>query len=578
MAQRLGGQATTSRLPHGRQHWLALLRAAGLGCLALLAASCADEPDVPVVQRAPGVLVRLSNDEVQSLDPHKVSTVDDTRIATELFEGLTRHTADGRVEPGLAERWTVSPDGLVWRFTLRPRLRFSDGSPLTADDVVASLRRLLAPGTTAPNANLHYAIENAEAVAKGTLPPEQLAVRALSADTIEIRLDRPLPAFVELMAHASAVVLPSRLIAARGDDWIKQRPLVSSGPFRLKQWRLHSALELERNPYYHDAANVHLRGVSYLPTQNDQTALRLFRAGAADVMTDFSPRELPLLRESVPQAIRVAPYRGSYYFTFNTRKPPFNDVRVRRALAMTVDRKIMVEKVIGLNAPVAYSIVPPGLGGYGSAVLPGYAGWPMEKRMAEARRLLAAAGYGPENPLTFEIRYNTDTEHRRVSLALSQMWKPLGVIARLANAEAAVHFSSLKAGDFTMARSGWIADYAGAENFLSVFLSDAGPLNYSGYNNPSFDAQVRAALAMPDPMARNAALRAAETMLVEDVPMLPLNFYVSRNLVGPNVRGWIDNIANYHPSRTLRLEASVKPKAGASEVSGHTAAPQEKRA
>jgi len=567
MAQR----ASRGRL-QGRRLIRALARAAaGVGLL-LLAACGAGQPDAPATGREPGVLVRLGSDEVQSLDPHKVSTVEDVRVALELFEGLTRYGADGQVEPGLAEHWTVSDDGLVWRFTLREGLRFSDGTPLAAQDVVASFRRLMTPQTAAPNASLFQAIDGAPEVAGGAAPPERLAVQAVDPRTVEIRLARPFPAFAELLAHAAATVLPARLLAEHGDAWVRQRPLVGSGPFRLKEWRLHSALRLERNPHYHDAANVALAGVTYRPVQDDQTALRLFRAGSADVLTDFPARDLPLLRREVPDAVRIAPYRGSYYFAFNTRRPPFDDVRVRRALAMTVDRDILVDKVIGLGQPVAWGVVPPGLAGYGPAVLPSYARWPRPRRLAEAQRLLGAAGYGPDRPLVFEIRFNTDVEHRRVALAVSQMWKPLGVIARLANTEAAVHFSSLKSGDFTMARSGWIADYAGAENFLSIFLSDAGALNYPGYANPRYDAAVKAALAEADPAARTRALRAAEAMLVEDVPVLPLYHYVSKSLVGPAVEGWVDNLANVHPSRTLRL----KP-AGAGPANASAAASREAR-
>lgn len=550
MRQALGLERRFSR----RRLLRVLTRTALLGGLGLAAACGKPADETPAGDRAPGVLIRLGSDEVQSLDPHKVSTVEDVRVASELFEGLLRYGADGTPEPGLAESWTVSGDGLVWTFTLREGLRFSDGSPLTAADAVASFRRLVAPATVAPNATLFQAIENAGSVATGKAAPGTLGVRALDERTLEIRLTRPFPAFAELLAHAAASVLPARLLERHGDGWARQRPLVGSGPFRLKDWRLHSALRLERNPFYHDAGAVALAGVEYRPVQDDQTALRLFRAGAADVMTDFPARDLPLLRRTVPEAIRIAPYRGTYYFAFNMRRPPFDDVRVRRALAMSVDREILVNKVIGLGQPVAWSVVPPHLAGYGPAVLPGFARWPQDRRRAEARRLLTEAGYGPERPLTFDIRYNTDMEHRRVALALAQMWKPLGVVARIANSEAAVHFASLKAGDFVLARSGWIADYSGAENFLSVFLSDAGPLNYPGYDDPRYDAQVHEALALADPVARVAALRKAESLLVEDVPVLPLYHYVSKSLVRPNVKGWTDNLANMHPSRTLRLD------------------------
>lgn len=499
-------------------------------------------------------LYRVSSDELRSLDPQKVSTIDDVRVLLDLFEGLTRYNAKGEIEPGLADHWTINANGKLWTFYLRDRLQFSDGSPLTSHDIVATFQRLLAPATAAPNASLMYALENAEAVASGSLPVSRLGVAAKGPHIVEFRLTKPLPAFAELLAHASAAILPGRLIQAHPDTWIKHRPLVSSGAFRLVNWRLQNALTMEKNPYYHENQNTPLKRVIYLPLSDDQTALRRFRAGEVDIVPDFPARQFAFLKRAVPENVHTAPYRGSYYFVFNTRRPPFNDVRVRQALSMAVDRDILVKQVLGLNQPQAYSVVPPDLAGYGPAFVPAYAQWPYVLRLAQAKRLLAQAGYTPHHPLIFDLSYNSDTDHRRVALALSQMWKPLGITTRTMTAEASVHFAALKSGDFSLARSGWIADYAGAENFLSIYQSNAGQLNYTGYHNPDFDHQMEHALAEHTPFKRNQALRAAEALLMADMPVLPLYFYVSSSLVSKNVHGWTDNLANMHPSRTLWVE------------------------
>lgn len=486
-------------------------------------------------------LIRVNEDEVKSLDPQKISDLTSIRVGSHLFEGLTRYRANGTVEPGLAESWTTSADGLTWSFRIRPNLRFSDGAPLDARVAVASLHRLLNPETAAPNATLFTMVRSVEA-------PD--------ATTLVLRLSEPFPVILELLAHPSAAVLPMHLIARDGERWTR-RP-ASSGPYRLARWRLHSRLDLAANPAYWDAANVRSPKVAFLPIDDDQTAIRRFRAGEAHTVGDFPASQIPLLRAKLGSSVRIAPYRGSYYWVFNTRKPPFDDARVRRALSMAVDREKITDKLLGQGNPPAYGVVPPGLGGYGAAVRPAWADWPMERRLAEATRLLRAAGYGPDRPLVVEARFNSDVDHRRVGIALASFWKPLGVQLRLFNTEATLHFAALKSGDFTLARSGWIGDLSAAENFLAIYRSDAGALNYSGYRSAAYDRALAAGLAEPDPRRRNAKLAVAEAILVEDAPVLPLYFYVSKNLVSPCVAGWVDNLAEQHPSRTLSVRADCR--------------------
>jgi oligopeptide transport system substrate-binding protein len=526
--------------------------------LLMLAAGCGNEtrPQIVDSARQDKTLYRVLDDEVSSLDPHKASNVIDTRVAIDLFEGLTSYGSDGQIVPGLAESWQTTASGLQWSFKLRPLLTFSDGKTISADDVVQSLRRALDPKTAAPMSKLLFSIRNAEAVAAGTLPPNELGVSAVGRDNVQIQLIRPSPELLEVLAHPVAAVVPVKHINVTGEAWAKPENLVTSGPFQVVRRVLHSTLELEKNSQFFAANQVGLERLLYFPMSDRDASIRKFRAGEVDVVQDFSRSQYELIKAETPDAIKLSDYRGTYYFVYNMRKAPFEDARVRCALSMALDRRILAGQVMGMGHQPSTSIVPDTTPGYGGAVVPAWAKVPQAQRMANAQALLAAAGYSKDKPLNFEIKFNSSEEHKRMALAMSQMWRALPVQVTLFNSEASVHFASLKSGDYAFARSGWIADYVGPESFLSIYSKNAGVMNYSGFADADFDRLYDNAQRDTNPKSRVASLRNAEQKVADACAVVPIYTYRTKSLVSPDVKGWTSNITNINPSRYLTVMRS----------------------
>ncbi|MEZ5710388.1 MAG: peptide ABC transporter substrate-binding protein [Blastomonas sp.] len=495
-------------------------------------------------------LVRLSDSEIRGLDPQKYSDLASLRIAADQFEGLVRFDADGRAVPGLAESWTVSADGLAWTFRVRDSLRFSDGAAIDARLFERLWKRLNDPETASPHVPLFAVIDSVAASGDGQLV---------------VTLSSPFPQLPELMAHPAMAALPMHIIDQRGDGWTAVRPLVTSGAYRLARWRLNDRLELERNPRWH-GGEAPVARIMWRPVDDSLAAMRLFLAGAADIAGDYPQTRHDWLKRERPDAVRNGDYLGSYYFAFNTRQSPFDDVRVRRALAMAVDRQWIADTLLPMGNAPAWGVVPPALyDGQGSR--PGWAAWPRKNQLREARRLLVQAGYHAGHKLRFEIRINSSAEHRRMAVAMAAMWRPLGVEAQILNSESSLHFAAMRRGEFALARSGWIADLPAAENFLAVHRSDAGAINYSGYASPAYDAALDRAGREADPERRQALFRTAEMMLIEDAPVIPLYYYRTGSLVGPRVAGWRDNAGNIHPSATLSLRRDQQAGNGARPTS-----------
>ena len=531
-----------------------VIAAAAVIVAAVIAVSPSSDTAAPPPESDAPRIIRIGSfGEPASMDPHFSTTVENGYIIDEMFIGLTTADADGVAIPGAAESWSISSDGLTYTFNLREHT-WSDGTPVSAHDFVYAWRRILDPEVAASYASLLYVIAGGEEYNTGSAGADALQVRAVSDKVLEATLRAPAPYFLEQLTHTSLYPIP-RHVAEQFDkasqDWTRPENIVVNGPYKLAEWVANAHVKLVRNDGFYDNGNVFFDEVVYFPLADETTLFNKYRAGEIDISRTIPSEQIDLIRREFADSLRIAPYQGVYYYAFNTATAPFDDVRVRRALSMAIDREAVTEKILRAGQIPAYSFVAPGTGGYGE---PAYAEWaevPYDERVEVARGLLAEAGYGVENPLEVVLRYNTSEGHKRIAIAIASMWKALGVEAELFNTDGNTHYADLQQGDFQVGRAGWIADYNDAQSFLYLLETRTGVFNYGRYSNAEFDALMARAENLTDLSERAEVMRRAEAIAMDEQPVAPIYYYVSTALVPPRVEGWRDNAPDKHNARWL---------------------------
>ena len=496
-------------------------------------------------------LVIINGAEPESLDPAIATGQADLRIITALFEGLTRYDPrTGEPVPGLAERWDCSGDGRTYRFHLRTNAVWSTGEPITAPDFVYSWRRVLEPATAAEYAGLLFYVKNAEDYNTGKLlDPTQVGVQALDARTLEVELVGPTAFFLNLCAIHTFAVVPRDYIERYGDRWLMARPSKVSGPYGLEAWRLNDKVSLRRNPRYWDPARPKTERVDLLPITSPATALNLYETGAADIIWDKNllPSELIDVLRRRPDC-HMFDYLGTYFVRFNVTRRPFDDVRVRKAFALVVDKHRLVDKITKAGEKVASHYTPFGTAHYRP---PRGLGYDPEA----GRRLLAEAGYaeGKGFPPT-QYLFNAGSgggarPDNKIAVELQEMWrKELGVEVELRQLEWKTYLAAQGRLDYDLCRSSWVADYNDANTFLDMFMSNNGN-NRTGWKDARYDQLLREANQQVDGSRRAVLLESAEAILVrEQVPVLPLYFYTGFTFYDPTkLAGIFPNVIDQHP-------------------------------
>ena len=507
-----------------------------------------------------GTLYWGNGTEPQSLDPQIATGVPEHHVISAVMEGLVlkdRKTLEPR--PGVAKTWDISNDGRVYTFYLRENAKWSNGDAHTAHDYVWSWWRALQTTLGNQYAYMLFPIKNAKRYYDGeTSDFSDVGVKAIDNRTLQVTLTNPTPYFLQLLDHYSLFPVHQATIEKfgradeRGTRWSYEGNLVGNGPYKLEEWKINRHITVTKNPYYWDEANVSINSIVFKPVDNAVTEERMFRAGALHVTSSIPADKIAIYQEKSAPELKITPYLGTYFYRLNINTPQLQDKRVRRALGMAIDRKQLVDNITKGGQIPAYTMTPPGTMGY-------FPESTLNFDPEAAKRLLAEAGYpNGEGFPPIEILYNTNEGHRKIAVALQEMWKNyLNIDIKLLNQEWKVYLATESAGDYQISRGGWIGDYVDPNNFLDMFLCNGGN-NRTGWCNEEYDRLIlEVAPSQSSHEQRLKIFQQAETMLLEDMPIIPVYTYTSIKLLHPSVRNFDDNILNQAMYKDLYLDANL---------------------
>jgi len=488
-------------------------------------------------------LVKGNGTEVASIDPHKTQGVPESNVIRDLLEGLVNQDADGNTIPGVAESWETT-DNKTFTFHLRKDAKWSNGDPVTAEDFVYSFQRAVDPATASPYSWYldMTTMVNASDIIAGKKDKSTLGVKAIDAHTFEVKLSSSVPYFVMMMGHTTMKPVHKATVEKYGDQWTKPENFVGNGAFVMSKWVVNERIEMTPNQYYWDNAKTVLTKVTYLPLENYVAEMNRFLAGEIDMTYELPNEHFKRLQKEHPESLAIKGDLCTYYYSLNTHKAPFDDVRVRKAVSYAIDRNVITKFLLGKGEKPAYGLTPEIVANF-DPELPEYAKLSQKERDAKAKALLEEAGYNQANPLKFSLLYNTSENHKKLAVAIGSMWKKtLGIEVSLENQEWKTYLETKNQGNFQAARASWCGDYNEASTFTSLMEGQ----NTTGgvhYKSDAYDKLTKQAVETTSDTERKELYYAQEKLLAKDMPIIPVYQYVKARLLNPHVGGYAKNNA-----------------------------------
>ena len=516
----------------------ALLLGAGLAVATASFSSLA--ADVPAGTKLAPVqeLVRGNGTEVASIDPQKTEGVPESNVIRDLFEGLVNSDKDGNVVPAVAESWETK-DNKTFIFHLRHNAKWSNGDPVTAHDFVYSFQRVVDPATASPYSWYleMTTMANAADIIAGKKDKSTLGVKALDDYTLEVNLETAVPYFVKMMGHTTVKPVHKATVEKWGDEWTKPEHFVGNGAYTLDKWVVNERMVMKRNPNYWDNKHTVINQVTYLPIENQQSEMNRFLSGEIDITSSVPLEQFRRLKKEHPNELKITGSLCTYYYGFNTKRAPFDDVRVRKALSYAIDRDIITNAILGQGQKPAFFLTPEITAGF-NPVMPEYGTWTQKQRVAKAKELLKEAGFDASHPLKFTLLYNTSENHKKLATAVQSMWKKeLGVDISLENQEWKTFLDTRREGNYDVTRAGWCGDYNEASTFLTLMQSNNAS-NDQRYDSKEYDGIMAKALESTSEKERSDLYVEAEKVLAKDMPIAPVYQYVNTRLVSPQIGGY----------------------------------------
>lgn len=518
--------------------------------LCLLLSACGRQIVKEVdVARQNGLLLVGIGPDPEGLDPQCVSGVTEQNVLRSLFEGLVKPDPKTlEPSPGVAASWTVDESGLSYHFFLRKNARWSNGDPVTANDFVFSFQRLLTQEICSPTANTFFVIKNAQQFYEKKIPFEHVGIKARTDHELEIHLERPTSFFLSLLMMPASYPLHRPTLKAnngefvRDPSWTQPQHFVSNGAFKLKHWQPGKSIEVVKNEHYWNKANVALSEIKFLPISDVATEERAFRSGQLHITEIVPYTKIRAYYEQTHSPLRIHPYLGTFYYIFNTKVKPLDDVRVRRALNLALHRdELMGCDLFQIKHKSTFQLVPEGCQNFHCIK-------PIREDANEARQLLAEAGYpNGQNFPKLTLIFNTAQGQTYLASAIQEMWKKeLNIHIELVNVEWKVYLQRRREKNFEIARGGWVGDYNDPTTFLNLW-NDNNPNNFTYWHSDLFDQFMRKASEEIDVQKRMHYLEQAESLLLSESPLLPIHASATSHLIDPNVQGWYPNLLDWHP-------------------------------